>query len=131
MLSEPGYGPFLCRGRLERVRLRKNQEMPLEELPVKYYNQFMDKRGRRLIGVHKQTYAPPEKDALSEKDAPPEKDAPQGGKILAGALSVRQAQEALYQRSVVPSGCLYRGLGKNRPGHEILGPGAGAVHGTD
>ena len=65
------------------------------------------------------------------KDAPPEKDAPQGGKILAGALSVRQAQEALYQRSAVPSGCLYRGLGKNRPGHEILGPGAGAVHGTD
>ncbi len=59
------------------------------------------------------------------------KDAPQGGKILAGALSVRQAQEALYQRSAVPSGCLYRGLGKNRPGHEILGPGAGAVHGTD
>ncbi|MFR2693323.1 MAG: hypothetical protein ACLTBV_23430 [Enterocloster bolteae] len=26
---------------------------------------------------------------------------------------------------------LYRGLGKNRPEHEILGPGAGAVHGTD
>ena len=48
-----------------------------------------------------------------------------------GALSVRQAQEALYQRSAVPSGCLYCGLGKNRPGHEILGPGAGAVHGTD
>ena len=72
LLSKPEYGPFLCQGRLERVHLRKNQEMDLEEHPVKYYNQFMDRRGRRLIGVHKQAYAPPEKDA------------PQGSKILAG-----------------------------------------------
>ena len=84
LLSKPEYGPFLCQGRLERVHLRKNQEMDLEEHPVKYYNQFMDRRGRRLIGVHKQAYAPPEKDA------------PQGSKILAGELPVCQAQKASH-----------------------------------
>ena len=53
---------------------------------------------------------------MSEEDAPIEKDAPQGGEILAGALSVRQAKEALRQRSAVPSGCRY-----TRPGQKQAG----------
>ena len=78
MLSGPGYGPFLCRGRLERVYLCKYQKMPLEELPSKDYNQFMDKRGRRWIGVHNQTFQTGE---WAEEEGI-EKDAPEGGEIL-------------------------------------------------
>ena len=151
LLSGPGYGPFLCRVRLERVYLCKNQKMPLEELPSKDYNQFMDKRGRRWIGVHNQTFQTggygedkPEKDVFQE-DVPEgdvseeewaekegiEKDAPEGGEILESALSVHQAKEALRQRRPVSFGRRYHGLGGNGPGHCPLGPGADTAYGTD
>ena len=101
--------------------------MPLEELPSKDYNQFMDKRGRRWIEVHNQTFQTGE---WAEEEGI-EKDAPEGGEILESALSVHQAKEALRQRRPVSFGRRYHGLGGNGPGHCPLGPGADTTYGTD
>ena len=75
----------------------------------------MDKRGRRWIGVHNQTFQTGE---WAEEEGI-EKDAPEGGEILESALSVHQAKEALRQRRPVSFGRRYHGLGGNGPGHMV------------
>ena len=84
-----------------------------------------------MIGVHKQTYAPPEKDALPEKDAPPEKMRRRAVKFWRERCPSVRRRKRFIRGVLFPSGCLYRGLGKTGRGMKSLGPGAGAVHGTD